>query len=51
MQKIDFSNLIQVKFDLSLVQDSLSTTIQDLYSRLGKLESTDDKINKLADKI
>lgn len=36
----NFANMIQVKLDLSVVQDALAGTIKDIYSRLTQLEAT-----------
>lgn len=37
MQNIDIAKLIQVKLDFSVVQDALSSTIADIYSKISKL--------------
>lgn len=45
MQNLDFSNLVQVKLDLSVVQDALSQTIQDIITRVSNLEINNQKIS------
>jgi hypothetical protein len=37
MQNVDLSKLIQIKLDWSLVQDPLTLTIQDIYSKISKI--------------
>ena len=37
MQNIDLSHLVTVKFDMSIIQDTLSLTIKDIYTKLSKL--------------
>lgn len=43
MQNIDLSKLIQIKLDLSVVQDPLALTIQDIYAKITQLESSTHK--------
>lgn len=45
MQNLDFSKLVQVKLDLSVVQDALSQTIQDIVTRVSNLEINNEKIS------
>lgn len=37
MQNTENKNLIQVKLDVSIIQDVLSETLKDIYSKLTKL--------------
>lgn len=45
MQNLDFGKLVQVKLDLSVVQDALSQTIQDILTRVSNLETNNQKIS------
>lgn len=45
MQNIDFGKLVQVKLDLSVVQDALSLTIQDIFTRVTNLERNNEKLS------